>query len=37
LQTADTVSVMDKGKIVYHGLPAELAADEGVQKTYLGL
>jgi branched-chain amino acid transport system ATP-binding protein len=37
LQTADTVSVMDKGKIVYHGLPAALAADEGVQKTYLGL
>ena len=37
LETADTVSVMDKGKIVYHGLPAELAADEGVQKTYLGL
>jgi branched-chain amino acid transport system ATP-binding protein len=37
LETADTVSVMDKGKIVYHGLPRELAADEGVQKTYLGL
>ena len=37
LETADTVAVMDKGKIVYRGAPRELAADEGVQKTYLGL
>ena len=37
LDLADTVSVMDKGKIVWHGLPRDLAADEGVQKTYLGL
>jgi branched-chain amino acid transport system ATP-binding protein len=37
LETADTVSVMDKGKIVWHGLPHDLAADERVQKTYLGL
>jgi branched-chain amino acid transport system ATP-binding protein len=37
LALADTVSVMDKGKIVWHGLPRDLAADEGVQKTYLGL
>jgi branched-chain amino acid transport system ATP-binding protein len=37
LETADTVSVMDKGKIVWHGLPRALAADESVQKTYLGL
>ena len=37
LEVADTVSVMDKGKIVWHGLPRDLAADEGVQKTYLGL
>jgi branched-chain amino acid transport system ATP-binding protein len=37
LDIADTVSVMDKGKIVWHGLPRDLAADEGVQKTYLGL
>jgi ABC-type lipopolysaccharide export system ATPase subunit len=29
--------VMDKGKIVWHGQPRDLAADEGVQKTYLGL
>jgi branched-chain amino acid transport system ATP-binding protein len=37
LDVADSVSVMDKGKIVWHGLPRDLAADEGVQKTYLGL
>lgn len=37
LDIADSVSVMDKGKIVWHGLPRDLAADEGVQKTYLGL
>jgi branched-chain amino acid transport system ATP-binding protein len=37
LDIADTVSVMDKGKIVWHGMPRDLAADEGVQKTYLGL
>ena len=37
LDVADTVSVMDKGKIVWHGLPRDLAADEAVQKTYLGL
>jgi len=37
LDIADTVSVMDKGKIVWHGLPRDLAADEDVQKTYLGL
>ena len=37
LDLADTVSVMDKGKIAWHGLPRDLAADEGVQKTYLGL
>jgi len=37
LEVADTVSVMDKGRIVWHGLPSDLAADAGVQKTYLGL
>jgi len=37
LDLADSVSVMDKGKIVWHGLPRDLAADEAVQKTYLGL
>ena len=37
LEVADTVSVMDKGKIVWQGLPRDLAADEDVQKTYLGL
>ncbi|HEX4192135.1 MAG TPA: ABC transporter ATP-binding protein [Stellaceae bacterium] len=37
LDVADSVSVMDKGKIVWHGLPRDLAADEAVQKTYLGL
>jgi branched-chain amino acid transport system ATP-binding protein len=37
LDIADSVSVMDKGKIVWQGLPRDLAADEGVQKTYLGL
>jgi len=37
LDIADSVSVMDKGKIVWHGMPRDLAADEGVQKTYLGL
>jgi branched-chain amino acid transport system ATP-binding protein len=37
LDIADSVSVVDKGKIVWHGMPRDLAADEGVQKTYLGL
>jgi branched-chain amino acid transport system ATP-binding protein len=37
LDLADSVSVMDKGRIVWHGLPRDLADDEGVQKTYLGL
>ena len=37
LDIADSVSVMDKGKIVWHGMPRDLAADEGVRKTYLGL
>jgi branched-chain amino acid transport system ATP-binding protein len=37
LETADRVLVMDKGKIVWQGPPTALAADEGVQKTYLGL
>jgi branched-chain amino acid transport system ATP-binding protein len=37
LDIADSVSVMDKGKIVWQGLPRDLTADEGVQKTYLGL
>jgi branched-chain amino acid transport system ATP-binding protein len=37
LDIADSVSVMDKGKIVWHGLPHDLASDETVQKTYLGL
>jgi branched-chain amino acid transport system ATP-binding protein len=37
LETADRVHVMDKGKIVWEGLASDLAADEGVQRTYLGL
>jgi branched-chain amino acid transport system ATP-binding protein len=37
IESADYVYVMDKGKIVFDGLPAELAANNGVKETYLGV
>ncbi len=37
LDVADRVHVMDKGKIVFGGTPAELDADETIKKTYLGV
>jgi branched-chain amino acid transport system ATP-binding protein len=37
LHVADRVYVMSKGRIVYHGPAAELAADEDVKRRFLGL
>jgi branched-chain amino acid transport system ATP-binding protein len=37
LAVADRVHVMDKGKIVFGGTPAELGADDAIKKTYLGV
>jgi len=37
LSVADRVYVVNKGRIVYHGTPAELSADEEVKHTYLGV
>jgi branched-chain amino acid transport system ATP-binding protein len=37
LDVADEVYVMDKGRIVYFGSPNDLAADDAVKETYLGV
>jgi branched-chain amino acid transport system ATP-binding protein len=37
LRVADRVYVMNKGQIVYHGSPAELAADEDIKRRFLGV
>ena len=37
LGIADEVYIMSKGRIVYHGLPEELMADEEIKSTYLGV
>jgi len=37
LSVADRVYVVNKGRIVYHGTPAELIADEQIKQTYLGV
>jgi len=37
LGIADEVYVMSKGRVVYHGAPAELAADATVKHQYLGV
>src|SRR5262245_2420357 len=37
LRVADRVYVMNKGKIVYEGSPAALAADEDVKRRFLGV
>jgi branched-chain amino acid transport system ATP-binding protein len=37
LQIADRVYVMSKGQIVYEGTPADLRANEDVQRRYLGV
>ena len=37
LQLADKVYIMTKGRIVYEGLPDELAKDERTQAQQLGI
>jgi len=37
LRVADRAYVMNKGQIVYHGAPTELAADEEVKRRFLGV
>jgi branched-chain amino acid transport system ATP-binding protein len=37
LRVADDVYVLSKGRVVYHGAPADLAADVGVTQRYLGV
>ncbi len=37
LEVADHVHVMDKGKIVYEAPPRELAANDEIKRTYLGV
>jgi branched-chain amino acid transport system ATP-binding protein len=37
LSVADRVYVMNKGEILYHGTPAELARNEDVKRRYLGI
>ncbi len=37
IESADYVYVMDKGKIVFDGLPSDLAANNDVKETYLGV
>jgi branched-chain amino acid transport system ATP-binding protein len=37
LRAADDVYVLSKGRVVYHGAPADLAADAAVTHRYLGV
>ena len=37
LQTADTIYVLENGRIVHHGLSHQLAQDETIQRSYLGI
>ena len=37
LDTADAVYVLSKGRVVFHGAPAALAADRAVTQGYLGV
>jgi branched-chain amino acid transport system ATP-binding protein len=37
LAIADDVYVLSKGRVVYHGLPANLSADAAVKQRYLGV
>ncbi|HLW46338.1 MAG TPA: ABC transporter ATP-binding protein [bacterium] len=37
LRVADDVYVLSKGRVVYHGAPADLAADAAVTQRYLGV
>jgi len=37
LGIADEVYVLSKGRVVYHGTPAEMSADASVQHRYLGV
>ncbi|MDX6273836.1 MAG: branched-chain amino acid transport system ATP-binding protein, partial [Frankiales bacterium] len=35
-RSADTVTVLDQGRVVASGTPAQVRADPGVQRAYLG-
>lgn len=37
LAVADEVYIIDRGRIVYHSSPEELAGDEGAKRLYLGV
>jgi branched-chain amino acid transport system ATP-binding protein len=37
LAIADEVYVLSKGRVVYHGTPADLSADAEVKARYLGV
>jgi branched-chain amino acid transport system permease protein len=34
--TADVVTVLDEGRVIAHGTPAQVASDAGVREVYLG-
>jgi len=37
LAVADLVYIMERGRVVYHGLPGQLAEDQQVQSAFLGV
>ncbi|HSJ53184.1 MAG TPA: ABC transporter ATP-binding protein [Anaerolineae bacterium] len=37
LAVADDVYILDRGQVVFHGPPGDLAANRGLQETYLGV
>jgi branched-chain amino acid transport system ATP-binding protein len=37
IEVADDMYILDRGKVVFHGTPEELAENEELQETYLGV
>ncbi|MFN2220583.1 MAG: ABC transporter ATP-binding protein, partial [Anaerolineae bacterium] len=37
LEVADDIYILDRGKVVFHGSPEELAANQQLQELYLGV